>query len=899
MKFLTVIILLAMSLLTLQAGSRILIAPGATPYEEFAAGELQQVWLKSTGVKPDIVTDGAPKAGDMVVGTADTPHVKKVYPRLGLSPERKHELAVYELDGVLYLTGQTPRAVVDSTFLFLRENVGVRWLWPGKDGEFIPEHQAISFTGVKRNLNPDFTQRTIRLCGYEKRPVDFELFLSRNFATYQGCSQYDLPHKGNSDLYEFIISRSRRCGMGTVYSGHVAFHEVPLKERPELYALREGKRSQDQLCWSQPDNAKLVAGHLIKMGQKFNYGINEYSLSVHDNESYCQCADCLASLKEGGGYSRIYFRFADAVARGIKQQQPGAIVGSLAYLAYASEPGIKLNDLDWVEHCPWSRCYSHTTKECGANTSAFAMTEKWRKTGIDVAIYGYYFDSISPVVALPWGNLIADEIRRYRDMGVYRLAPELILGLPKTASAEFRNSVTFRLSIYLYLHLMLQPDTPVETLIRDWCRTAYGRAAEEDMVSYHMTLLAGADKVKSHMSGVFCRPNQVAEEIFAVPGLMEHCETMLKNAESKLTESRYRDNLKREKRLYADLKKVAISTLHESFTPVPLRQDSKSPLNARLGASGASVYYNTEEIVLQLTSDSELFLATPSDESSGEYRTFRPAPGSGEIRIPFHSLGVAPPLAGEAWRIGVRNGRKFHPEKLQNKTELKNLGYLVFTPEIVDPGRRLLILPDKRDFEKRTPAIFRDTAHKYGFSVDFAFDAKGVERDLSDYDVILLKLDTVSPSPEFFKGPLRQAAKRGALVILAGENFVTPAFGSPEYGFKTVAALNSPTIKVAPDAAKHITAPRKIEPGNSYPAFAVHIPERPEKWQVFYSALDKDQKEQPIMLFRREGKGGIIVTSCPMGLNHGWRLFGDLAPDMPQSTFHLILNLLGSPLMNK
>ena len=45
------------------------------------------------------------------------------------------------------------------------------------------------------------------------------------------------------------------------------------------------------------------------------------------------------------------------------------------------------------------------------------------------------------------------------------------------------------------------------------------------------------------------------------------------------------------------------------------------------------------------------------------------------------------------------------------------------------------------------------------------------------------------------------------------------------------------------------------------------------------------------MLWRKVGKGAILVTSCEMGLFHGWRLFGDLAPTTPESTFRLILNL--------
>ena len=252
--------------LTLAAAPRILLAPDASPYEKFAAEELRRVWEISSGVQLTITSDAIPEKGDIVIGTSTNPRIKQQMKQLGLSTERKHEAAVQEIDGVLHLAGQTPRAAVDAVMLFLRENIGARWLWPGADGEFIPKHSKITFDGIRRNCNPGFPQRTIGLCGWDKRPVAFELFMSRNFATDGGCTQYDLPYlpKKFEGNLEFIRSRASERGMTTTYGGHTTFHEVSLKQRPELYALRERKRTVNQLCWSHPDNPKLVADHLVR-----------------------------------------------------------------------------------------------------------------------------------------------------------------------------------------------------------------------------------------------------------------------------------------------------------------------------------------------------------------------------------------------------------------------------------------------------------------------------------------------------------------------------------------------------------------------------------------------------------------------------------------------------------
>lgn len=160
--------------------------------------------------------------------------------------------------------------------------------------------------------------------------------------------------------------------------------------------------------------------------------------------------------------------------------------------------------------------------------------------------------------------------------------------------------------------------------------------------------------------------------------------------------------------------------------------------------------------------------------------------------------------------------------------------------------------------------------------------------------MILLKLKTGAPSPEFFRGALLTAAKRGALVILAGEKMKIPleiSFGDAAYSFKEIQTLLSPTVKVVPELRKKIMAPRDIHQGNRYPTLFAHRPQQPENWQTLFTALDKNKQEQPIMLWRKVGKGAILVTNCEMGLYHGWRLFGDLAPQAPESTFRLILNL--------
>lgn len=109
-------------------------------------------------------------------------------------------------------------------------------------------------------------------------------------------------------------------------------------------------------------------------------------------------------------------------------------------------------------------------------------------------------------------------------------------------------------------------------------RHAYGKEAGKDMFACHMAMLDAFDQVKSNLTGMFSRPNSTSEELFAVPGLAERCESLLRSAERKTQNPRYLKNLQRERRLYENLKKPEFPRCMKLF---PCALPSRCKINGK------------------------------------------------------------------------------------------------------------------------------------------------------------------------------------------------------------------------------------------------------------------------------------------------------------------------------
>ncbi len=122
--------------------------PQAGPTEAFAAEELRDALKKISGADFEILVSATlPDRRAIVIGDLENPHVRSRADALNLRPDKVEEVAVYTLEGNLYLAGNQPRAALYAVYCFLQNELQVRAAGPGATENSSPPRKA----GPSRN----------------------------------------------------------------------------------------------------------------------------------------------------------------------------------------------------------------------------------------------------------------------------------------------------------------------------------------------------------------------------------------------------------------------------------------------------------------------------------------------------------------------------------------------------------------------------------------------------------------------------------------------------------------------------------------------------------------------------------------------------------------------------
>lgn len=142
------------------------LSPQAGPTETFAAEELAIALKKISGADFEVLSSPqAPERRAIIIGDLENPEVEDRAAVLKLSSGKVEQVAVHTLDGRLYLAGNQPRGALYAVYRFLQHELGVRWLWPGPEGEFMPARKSWTLPDLKYTYQPAFAYRGFHLCG--------------------------------------------------------------------------------------------------------------------------------------------------------------------------------------------------------------------------------------------------------------------------------------------------------------------------------------------------------------------------------------------------------------------------------------------------------------------------------------------------------------------------------------------------------------------------------------------------------------------------------------------------------------------------------------------------------------------------------------------------------------
>jgi len=379
----------------------------------------------------------------------------------------------------LLVTGADPLAALHGVYGLLERHLGVRWLWPGELGEILPAQKTVAVGQLDENSVPDFPVRWV------------------------GSGPWALCHGANA----MVKAGDRPLGVNWRWHFHTFCTLIPAEKyfdpHPDWWPLLRGKRQKPtrehshstQLCTTNAEMIAEMTKNLIAVLDK-EPDIHIIALSPNDGGGFCECERCVAlDEPQRDWFARYSKRLAvlnNAVAREVLKKHPQVLIKVGAYAMYLRrplEPELAPTKNQLVQICHIYCCHNHPLEGNGCvadktfkpggqfmpNTTFRQMIDDWKKVTDHLFIYEYYTLGGPDRAKLPWP--MAHTIRR--DMPYYhRVGAEGFY-------TQLNGATFYRYGMNYYLAAKLAWNTrlDVDALMADYCRHAFGPAADS-MLAY-------------------------------------------------------------------------------------------------------------------------------------------------------------------------------------------------------------------------------------------------------------------------------------------------------------------------------------------------------------------------------------------------------------------------------
>lgn len=556
----------------------IVVSPRASSSENLAAKELGDYLKKISKAEfPVVRSDGIPAKNALVIGTADTfPSLKSWVPNV--APEEQDSLRVVARDGNIYFLGNNNRSALYAVYAFLEEMFGVRWLYMGEAGEVVPERTAFVFDG---KLDIRQTSR-FRYRGFHVVSTfyhdEMELWMARNRLNMI----YSNPANGKQWIADWNRKRAAR-GFHIMFANHnIAIYDKKVfAEQPELFALVNGKRIPDQLCWSNPAVDKIMVERFVKAIQE-QPEVEIINMFPADNMNYCQCQECRKLPRK-----ELWFNMLKRLSAGIRKAYPDKKIASIAYQSYIEAPKTDLDGIDFIEYCMYDRCYVHRFDECQINQKVLKRLEAWKAKNVGIPVYGYEFDAFATRMYMPFGKMLEDQLNVFERLGLCGSIPEVLAPDYKHRNPSPSNRKSGEHSLfehYLYARLLWDGNSTFDSVADDYTRNAYDAAAP--YIRQYYGIMANAwSGMRTHYSYFFNSHLGCSEHLLN-PQMIGEMQTLLKAADdasewicSPSRRKNVQANLARERDLFAGWVKTFNDYMASSQGRKILLPKAKAPLD--------------------------------------------------------------------------------------------------------------------------------------------------------------------------------------------------------------------------------------------------------------------------------------------------------------------------------
>ncbi|PTX94627.1 DUF4838 domain-containing protein [Opitutus sp. ER46] len=458
----------------------------------YAADELAAHVAKSTGATLMIVSESAvTDDADVRIYLGDTRAARAVGIEAAQLPletfrllQRGNALFVAGRDGTGDpLDRDTSAGTLFGVYEWLERAVGVRWLWPGELGTFVPQHATLTAAPIDVTIQPRFFQRYVRpgLGWKSNNPaLGFTAKAAEEYARVQTVF-----------LRRQRMGRSERIAYGHAFTDWWSKYG---REHPEWFQLVNGKRgpttenARYAMCVSNPGLHAEIVAHWRAAGGATRPGMSLINVVENDILGQCECPQCRAwdgptpadvnkyyapNFKVYGApfVSDRYARFTLAVQQLAARENPNAVAVQYAYFNYFQAPtsGVKLNENVLIGFCPSAGWYPRLDDE---HAWYKAQWQGWRDTGARLFFRpNYFLDGYS--MPFIFAHQFADDFQHHARNGMVATDFDALTG---QWSIQGPN-------LYLLMRLHVTPDADPDAILAEYY-AGFGAAAPQVKAYY-------------------------------------------------------------------------------------------------------------------------------------------------------------------------------------------------------------------------------------------------------------------------------------------------------------------------------------------------------------------------------------------------------------------------------
>jgi len=520
------------------------IVLGADPSESEvrAAGELQTYLAKIAG------SDGSEDGKCAIRSESQAPHGTRIYVGRTARADQSdvdftgladHSFTLQTMDDGLVLCGKDDLGTEYAVYTFLETYCGVRWLWPGELGQHVPHKDTLEVVNLCDTQQPAFA-----LTRFGKDP------------------QW---RRRNKLLREMQFHGGHEWGRLLAPSEYGPKH-------PEYFALVDGTREKDwdaydgqhgyQLCTSNPDLIRLCIEKIREFLDE-HPDVGLFCFGANDGYGFCECDRCQAlgvgraDDDEAGKRAtrrllsdRIY-EFTNLIAAEIAKTHPDRYVAQFAYGPYA-DPPVEVRPLDNV--VPWITLNCEANHDPQHKQKHWDRLAQWADLSRRLYIYEYFNHTWKLELPRAMPKTIAEAIPYYRKCGATWFSAQ-------TSNDFFTEGLNY----YLVAKLLWDTTVDVEALVDDYCRSAFGGAAETMRTYYRRLEQHWADSVREFDTGEHYAGTPDQYLLMLTPETMAELKGYLNEALGMAEEGEYRRRVEfmREGWRFVELEVKAFRLLRE------------------------------------------------------------------------------------------------------------------------------------------------------------------------------------------------------------------------------------------------------------------------------------------------------------------------------------------------